>query len=110
MGYTRALILLFQEGDGKNLSNFECPGCAEKKGVPYAYGKVDTEDLRERAGAAAVVPEAPLQGDEETVGGELATNTCTWPPPEAEYFFGEMTPGKLWRVCGGHLFVTLHGW
>lgn len=98
--------MISQEGDGKSLSNFECPGCAEKRGVPYANGKVDAEDLRERAGAAAAVIEAPPQGDEETSGGELASNTCTWPPPEAEYFFGEQRLETL-ACCGVHSFCAI---
>ncbi len=47
--------------------------------------------LRERGvAAAALAPtEAVPQGDEEADSEELASKTCTWPPPEAEYFFGE---------------------
>lgn len=46
--------------------------------------------LRERGVTApvAVVEVTPPQG-EEGAGGEVASNTCTWPPPEAEYFFGK---------------------
>lgn len=84
-----SLHFSYQEGEGKNLTNFECPGCAERKGVPYAYGKVDMEGLRERAGAAAPVAEVSPQAEEEPAGSEPASKTCTWPPPEAEYFFGE---------------------
>lgn len=40
--------------------------------------------------AAALAPaEAAPQGDEEADSDDLASKTCTWPPPEAEYFFGE---------------------
>lgn len=54
------------------------------------YGTVDVDALRERGvTAAAVVVEAATQGEEEAGGSELASNTCTWPPSEAEYFFGE---------------------
>lgn len=47
--------------------------------------------LKERGiAAAAVVPaEAAPQGDEEAGSDEVVSNACTWPPPEAEYFFGE---------------------
>lgn len=47
--------------------------------------------LKERGvAAAAVAPsEAAPQGDEEAGSDDLVSNTCTWPPPEAEYFFGE---------------------
>lgn len=47
--------------------------------------------LKERGvAAAALAPtEAVPQGDEEADSEELASKTCTWPPPEAEYFFGE---------------------
>lgn len=79
-----------QEGD-KSLKNFECPGCAQKKGGQYTHGKIDMDALKERGvSAAAVAPaEVAPQGEEEAGGDDPASNTCTWPPPEAEYFFGE---------------------
>lgn len=82
-------VVTEQEGD-KSLTNFQCPGCAKGKGGQYMYGTVDVDALRERGvTAAAVVVEAATQGEEEAGGSELASNTCTWPPSEAEYFFGE---------------------
>lgn len=64
------------------------------------YGKIDMDALRERGVAAAAVAEAATPGEEEgTSGGELASNTCTWPPPEAEYFFGENTWLGKARKC-----------
>lgn len=47
--------------------------------------------LKERGVAAASVApaEAAPQGDEEAGGDDVVSNACTWPPPEAEYFFGE---------------------
>lgn len=79
-----------QEGD-KSLNNFECPGCAKKKGGQYTHGTIDMNALKERGvAAAAVAPvEAAPQGEEEAGGDDAVNNTCTWPPPEAEYFFGE---------------------
>lgn len=83
------LPILNQEGD-KSLTNFECPGCAKRKGGHYSYGKIDMDALRERGVSVAAVVEATVtQGEEEAGGGELGSNACTWPPPEAEYFFGE---------------------
>lgn len=53
------------------------------------YGKLDLEALRERGIAApAVVPDVSTEEDVNS-GGEVTHTTCTWPPPEAEYFFGE---------------------
>lgn len=85
-------LVKIQEGD-KSLNNFECPGCAQKKGGQYTHGKIDMDALKERGvSAAAVAPaEASPQGEEEAGGDDPASNTCTWPPPEAEYFFGEQT-------------------
>lgn len=83
------LAYLHQEGEGKNLTNFECPGCAERKGVPYAYGKVDLEEVRDRAAAAASpAMEVAPQTEEEPSSTDVVSKTCTWPPPDAEDFFG----------------------
>lgn len=80
----------YQEGD-KSLNNFECPGCAKKKGGQYTHGAIDMDALKERGvAAAALAPaDAASQGDEEAGSDEVVSNACTWPPPEAEYFFGE---------------------
>lgn len=86
-----------KEGEGKNLTNFECPGCAERRGVPYVHGKVNLKELRDRAAAAAApVVEVIPQGDEESSGSDVTSKTCTWPPPEAEYFFGECSHFSSW--------------
>lgn len=47
------------------------------------------EGLRERAPGATPASEVSTQADEEPTGSEPASKICTWPPPEAEYFFGE---------------------
>lgn len=85
-----------QEGD-KSLNNFECPGCAKRKGGQYTHGNIDIDALKERGVAvAAVAPaEATPQGDEEAGNDDVVSNACTWPPPEAEYFFGETYLGRL---------------
>ncbi|CBJ26123.1 conserved unknown protein [Ectocarpus siliculosus] len=85
-----------KEGD-KSLNNFECPGCAKKKGGQYTHGTIDMNALKERGvAAAAVAPvEAAPQGEEETGGDDPVSNTCMWPPPEAEYFFGTLDLTQL---------------
>lgn len=83
-----SFVVTGQEGD-KSLTNFQCPACAKGKGGQYMYGTVDVEALRERGVTAAAVVEPATQGEEEAGGSELVSNTCTWPPSEAEYFFGE---------------------
>ena len=58
------------------------------------------EALRERGvSAAAVVPDISTSAEEEAEsGGEVAGSPCTWPPSEAEYFFGENAdPSELLR-------------
>eukprot|EP00752_Nemacystus_decipiens_P009884 g8817.t1 len=87
-----------KEGD-KSLNNFECPGCAKKKGGQYTHGTIDMDALKERGiAAAAVTPgEAAPQGDEEAGSDDVVSNACTWPPPEAEYFFGTL---DLTRLAG----------
>lgn len=95
----RLAVVLKQEGEGKTLSSFECPRCAKKNGGQYMYGNVDEDALRERGVAAAAVAETTSQGDEEAGNSELASNTCTWPPPEAEYFFGERAPAFGSLMC-----------
>lgn len=53
------------------------------------YGKLDLEALRERGIASpAIVPDVSTEEDCNS-GCEVTHTTCTWPPPEAEYFFGE---------------------
>eukprot|EP00903_Cladosiphon_okamuranus_P013909 g12937.t1 len=85
-----------KEGD-KSLSNFECPGCAKKKGVQYIHGTIDMDALKERGvAAAAVAPaEAAPQGDEEASSDDVVSSACTWPPPEAENFFGTLDLTQL---------------
>lgn len=78
-----------QEAEGKSLNNFECPGCAKKKGGQYTYGVIDLEALRQQGVTPTPILEGPAQGEEDAGGSEVSSNTCTWPPPDAEYFFGE---------------------
>lgn len=77
--------------------------------MSYAYGKVDMEALRERAGAAAPVAEVLPQAEEEPASSEPASKTCTWPPLEAEYFFGENAIfGPSWWLIVSN-FNSVHG-